>query len=165
MPATAVWISLPQAPSSPACAWTVKERKDPTFLPFDSRETEPQRGGATCPRSRREESRNPRLQTPRPGQPASAPTLTLSAPRCRPPPWGLGNPDRAAVGTDRGHRENKGPTRIPGVLARAPASLWAASKAPPPGPLVSPGPRHQPPPPGWRAEQRPGTARLPARRK
>ena len=31
--------------------------------------------------------------------------------------------------------------------ARPPAALWAAGRAPPPGPLVSAGPRHQPPRP------------------
>lgn len=68
MPATAVWIPLTQTPSRPFRAWTVKERRDPTSLPFDSRETETQRG-VTCQRWHRGEPRNPRLQTPVPGSP------------------------------------------------------------------------------------------------
>lgn len=159
----AVWISFTQAPSRPAHAWTVKERKDPTSLPFDSRETETQRG-VTCQRSSRGGSRNPRLQTPRPGSPPLSPPLALSAPRYRPPPWVLGQPRPGRFGG------RPRPLKEWGTCSRLrppPAHLpLCGQPAEPRLPGLPRTPRASPAPTaGRREEQRPGTALLPARRK
>lgn len=138
VPATAVWIPLTQTPSRPFRAWTVKERRNPTSLPFDSREIERSDLSKAAQRGIPETS----APDSSAGQPTSAPTLALSAPQYRPPPWG--NPVRAALGANRGHWEKRGPPRVP-APTRAPAALWAAGGAPPPGPLVNAVPRHQPP--------------------
>lgn len=101
IPATAVWISFTQDPSRSARAWTVKGR-DPTSLPFDSRETETHRG-VTCQRSRREGSRNPRLQTPRPGSPPLSPPSPFRHSGTAPRLGSWVNPGRTALGANRGH--------------------------------------------------------------
>lgn len=109
------------------------------FLPLDSRETETQKGRVTCLRSRRWRGAvlGPQVPDSRPKSPPLPPPSPCPAPWHRPPsstPWVLGNPVGAAWGTPRPPREIEACSRLR-PHPRPPAALWAAGRAPPPGPL------------------------------
>lgn len=109
-------------------------------LPFDSRETETRRG-VTCQSRARG---NPGTLRSQDGQPRLCPHPRPFSTPVPPPAWGLG---ATPSGPLWGQTESTGGMR--GLLAspapaRAPAALWAAGRAPPPGPLEIASPRHQP---------------------
>lgn len=144
VPATAVWTPLRLLPDLPVLGPS-KEGKSQRLSHLTAGKLRPrQEEGLVQGRA----GGNPGTQGSRlPGrQPASVPTPALSAPGTAPrlrswatPSWPLWG-QTEATGRMRGLPASPAPTR-------APAALWAAGRAPPPGPLVSAGPRHQPPRP------------------
>lgn len=153
-----------QSPSRPARAWTVKERKDQCVSHLTAGKPRPReeewlvqsRAGGEIP--------EPQPSGSQAGETASAPTLVLSAPRYCPPPWVLGNPVGASLGALRDHREKEGPARVSGPRPRTCRSL-GSRQSPASGASRERRPASPAPTAGLRAEQQPGTALPPARRK
>lgn len=93
-------------------------------LPFDSRETETQRGRVTCLKCAQEGGvPGPQVPDSQAEEPASAPTLALSGTLALPPALGLGQPSRRrSGGTPRPPREIEACSRLRPPPAHLPLS-------------------------------------------
>lgn len=144
-PATAVWIPLSLLPDPPVRGLSKKVRTNVSPI-WQQGNRDPERKSDWSKVAQGGKFRNPSLQVPRPGSPPLPPPSSFlhRGTALRLGSWATQS------GPLWAHSETTGRKRgllVSPVPARAPAALWAAGRAPPPGPLVSAGPRHQPPQP------------------